>query len=435
MLFINQILILIFLTLFSELLGHDEIPNWWIGKHPHKTLVINEGDPIEISCLAENSIFYYPKHSGTSNFTITQGKKDSESTLNIFRRHKAVHGDSDFYCCLKVNSTTINVDYTDNDFSAEIPLNLTYVYVRSKKYAFANRLSRNVWSWTKGTYMRVFCRPSSPDLHVELEHHYRGNRKVITHDKRVFWEPKFGFIVKNVQPVVDDGLYVCKANHNGHNKELLYPISITEDDVYNSPYISKNEEPLKRGDSVHLACRVLLENFTKHELNWITPRKNNKVTTKIHSEKADAGFVVTNELLITNFTEDDQGEYQCDFVHFNKAEPEVKSVTESLKIYDSKTRYMKIIYDRAENSFVRYTGDSLYIIVEVDAFPRPKVQWLNPRGADIQDSEKISVYNSYFYPRLIIEDIGLADGGVYTLQVSLDDEIQMMKFTLEVKPL
>ena len=39
------------------------------------------------------------------------------------------------------------------------------------------------------------------------------------------------------------------------------------------------------------------------------------------------------------------------------------------------SQYIKIIYDRAEKDFVRYTGDDLYIIVEVEAFPRVKAQW------------------------------------------------------------
>ena len=48
--------------LFVEILGNEVIPFRWIGKLPHKTLVIDEGDPIEISCLTEKpTIFNYPK--------------------------------------------------------------------------------------------------------------------------------------------------------------------------------------------------------------------------------------------------------------------------------------------------------------------------------------------------------------------------------------
>ena len=53
----------------------------------------------------------------------------------------------------------------------------------------------------------------------------------------------------------------------------------------------------------------------------------------------------------------------------------------------------------------------------------------------MQDSEKFFVQNSYFYPRMIIQNIELADAGVYTLRVSYEDIIKTMKFTLKVKSL
>ena len=56
-------------------------------------------------------------------------------------------------------------------------MNLICVFT-AKNHAFAHGNSRNVYAWAKGLYMILFCSTSSPDIHVELEHHYRGNRKV-----------------------------------------------------------------------------------------------------------------------------------------------------------------------------------------------------------------------------------------------------------------
>ncbi|XP_051172462.1 platelet-derived growth factor receptor alpha-like [Leptopilina boulardi] len=402
----------------------------------YKILTINENDALEISCNTKDPIkFLYPSGSetshpeiNTSNFTISRVESDFGDVHHIFRRPKAIHGDSGFYGCLNLK------DARNQKFVKRRPFNLTYFYVKSKTNAFVEELSLSIHYGPEGSDLHINCRPTSRDLHVELEHYYRGNRTVLTSDPSVTFNPTYGFELKNATVIKNDGLYVCKTvNADGRSQELVHSYKIHKKTKINEPQIGMEEikQHIIRGQTLRLKCYTMVTNVTSYAVNWDSPM-NNQSSQFINSLQMDANkLLVQSHLVKINVEDSDEGYYRCLFRNYDTNI--TKSDETYVKIYDPSFKYLNVIIHRTNETFVRHLGDELLWIAEIDAYPAPTIKWLNPKGEHITNTKKYTLFNILSTIGLLIKNINSHDAGIYLLEVSNGFERMFFNFHLDVK--
>ncbi|XP_033216869.1 uncharacterized protein LOC117172770 [Belonocnema kinseyi] len=404
----------------------------------YRILAINEGDALEISCIIKDPIkFLYPSSSDlghpqliTSNFTISREEYDSGDIKHVFRRSKAIHGDTGFYGCLNIK------DVRNQKFVKRRPFNLTYVYVQSKKHAFVEELALSIHYGAEGSDLHINCRPTSPDLHVELDHYYRGNRTVLTSDKSVTFNPTYGFELKNATALRNDGLYVCKTiNKEGRPQELQHLYKINKRTKINEPKIGKEEADrhIVRGQTLRLKCYIMVTNVTNYGVNWESPM-NNRSSQVVSSLQMDSNKLLIQSQITKTYVDDfDEGYYRCLFMNYDTNI--TKSDETYIKIYDPSFKYMNLTFERTDETFVRYPGDQILWFVEFDAYPEATIKWLNSSGKDIVQSEKFKLFNLAPTIGLLIKNISFNDAGVYSLEASNKAVKKILKFRLEVNKL
>ncbi len=77
-------------------------------------------------------------------------------------------------------------------------------------------------------------------------------------------------------------------------------------------------------------------------------------------------------------------------------------------------------------------GASLVIPVDIDAYPKPKVEWLyNDRP--LVNSNKVSVDTTPGHSTLTVKDMNPDNAGLYTLRVSNKAGTRDARFQVEVK--
>lgn len=427
----NLITFIIF-TFFLNTLGRDISTK----QDHYKILTIDEGNALEISCITKDPIkFLYPigTESGhtqinTSNYTISRVESDSGDVHHIFRRPKAIHGDSGFYGCLNLK------DARNQKFVKRRPFNLTYLYVKSKTNAFVEELSLSIHYGPEGSDLHINCRPTSPDLHVKLEHYYRGSRTVLTSDPSVAFNPTYGFELKNATFLKNNGVYVCKTvSEDGRPQELIHTYKIHKKTKINEPQIGMEEanQHIVRGQTLRLKCYIMVTNVTNYIVNWESPMIN-RSSQFVNSVQMDANkLLVQNHLLKTNVQDSDEGDYKCLFWNYDTNV--TKSDVTYVKINDPSFKYLNVTIHRTNETFVRYLGDEILWIAEIDAYPEATIKWLNPTGGNIIDSKKYKLFNLHSTTGLLINNINSNDSGVYLLEVFNDSSRKFFNFHLEVQ--
>ncbi|KAF5277866.1 hypothetical protein FQA39_LY06018 [Lamprigera yunnana] len=360
----------------------------------------------------------------TTDIKIEQSKT-SDSLYkhgSILTIRKASYFDTGFYYC-RGDTTT--------DFEDHSRVSSLYVYVYDENNLSV--LSEVTFAIKVTQYSDAIlpCRPTSPDIQVEL------SQTTGEEIENVSYDPKKGFTFFSNDM---SGHKFCTCTFTKKNNTFdLDVIIYIEPQTYSiaKPHL----EELTGGHTVvgdRLVLKCTLKVDVPFSMEWITPDrdgiKNNRI--KIAKSVKDAQNLYYQDLIIEKTKAKDQGEYVCvvkDLRHTNNN-------TKFVRIYETTDHFINLteengVYDIS----VRAGEPEVKWRIDVTAHPPPKLLWYDNRKEEIQASWSDSQNQKYEIQTqssseaiLKINDITIYDRGIYQLKAINDFEEKTLELFLNV---
>ncbi|CAB0039875.1 unnamed protein product [Trichogramma brassicae] len=243
------------------------------------------------------------QHEGRPVFN----EADGTNTIK-FIRPDVRYGDTGWYGCAhtKMQFDRWHRDYNDPNAS------WIYVYVRSNDTVFVHEemdILTPIFA-PASEPLHLPCRPTLPHYHVDLS----INDRDITMDENVKFDPKVGFIVKNLS-TEDTGTFVCSIRKDdGEVATYEGTIIVTYGAGLKKPEIlSTGLEHVTKGSRLSVKCQIVIGTDLRYEFHWVTPRTSasRMIVPPVEIFEANHNKLVISELIENNVTEDDDGEYIC----------------------------------------------------------------------------------------------------------------------------
>ncbi|XP_034952110.1 vascular endothelial growth factor receptor 1 isoform X2 [Chelonus insularis] len=397
-------------------------------------IYLNEGDPLEIKCLSFKKMqFYYPSNISIQYYTspVVIHEDDAAGILSAtLKRDSTVHGDTGWYGCADVDVKITPNSYDDPD------VKWTYVYVKSNTSWFVNSEDFESIQEESGNSVILGCRPTSPSYTVQLYDNYDSE---VYENSKVSYDPKLGFTLKNIT-LKDSGYFRCVIrNDDDDEQEVNFHLSvIRRQRLLNQPKIIENTlRHVVRGQELRVNCTIDIDRDILMTMNWTTPQESSRIST-IFSRKAFGTntMIATNELVIKDVAYEDEGEYACTVKTFSATRTTKTNIT----VHDPANKYINLVPQNPEKHYQKNYGEKITWVVDVDAYPPPKLKWLDPKERVITspwNDPKRGVNTTATSTMLRINSLTVDDMGLYTLVASVTDKLVTLNFTLEVlsKPL
>uniref|UniRef100_A0A8C1ZT51 receptor protein-tyrosine kinase n=1 Tax=Cyprinus carpio TaxID=7962 RepID=A0A8C1ZT51_CYPCA len=237
------------------------------------------------------------------------------------------------------------------------------------------------------------CLVTNPRINVTL---YESDSETMVEGS---YNPSVGFTA-----TLEDRTYKCKGELNGEEKESIsfYVFSIFAPDALD-PYINASKTVLKQGETLNVNCTV--HGVELVFFSWDFPHK--------------------------------------DVSGLNSLFPSITTVAHSIKLVLILCINNIFICLSVEKGFVALSshlgrnvsaqlGENVELKVEIEAYPKPSVQWTKD-GAAIRGHSTRQEQETGFVSTLTLVRIRLEQMGLYTVTVQNQDDIKEMSFDLEVK--
>ncbi|XP_071630624.1 vascular endothelial growth factor receptor 1 isoform X1 [Temnothorax longispinosus] len=384
-------------------------------------IVINEGEPLEITCISFAPIkFVYPDALGESvNTSIPKTSETEDNGLYhyVFQRPNTVFGDTGWYGCADHNVEIITNSYDDPEIS------WLYVYVKSNTNLFVEADTYAHLSAVAGGSIVIPCRPTSPNLVPILSD---NNEEEL---KEASFDPRIGFTIRNLL-VKDSNWYKCSIEKNGEEHAVNYVLSVHLKRTLPEPKIQDDSLlHVTRGQDLYVNCTVEVEISMRYVFNWHTPQQNSsRISTQQFRKHLNGNYVlVTCQLTILNVTDEDAGEYECVIRSIH----DTKKITKNITIHDPQMKYINLTPQNTDKYYQAESGSYVQWVVYVDGYPKPHLQWFKPNGEEIIESPKYFM-NTSATATLKINTLSVMDSGNYTLEAKNDFMIEKLNFTLDV---
>ncbi|XP_058810705.1 vascular endothelial growth factor receptor 1 isoform X2 [Phymastichus coffea] len=411
-------------------------------------IVISEGDELVINCTSRSNFkLVFPEtkpreHITTSEHEIRHESYGGEYVKRKFLRRSTVFGDTGWYGCVDEDADENNPGQFGDPNASWI-----YVYVKTSNASFVSENESRSIVATTGDSVVLPCRPTSPEVHVDLEFNYAP----VEMDDRVSFDPRKGFVMKNMR-AMDSGFYSCiirttEDDDDDDNMEIDISVKIVHKKLLPDPVISKdNLHHVTAGSELNVVCKAEVPSDSTHAFLWVTPSQVDPALRKeyqLNATKIDQHMkLVTGVLSIKSVTFDDEGEYYCKVQTLNN----IIETHMYINIYDPQVTYLNLT---AYDPYTHYQvddGNPVKFFALVDGFPQPSVVWTRVPldydfsqgyqnssvitskdvGFDIQTTKSSSI--------LKINQVSRQDAGIYVAVASNDANItKYLHFTLEVR--
>ncbi|XP_034181640.2 PDGF- and VEGF-receptor related isoform X1 [Osmia lignaria lignaria] len=418
----RRIFIGILLLFHKGLLESTAIDIEEITKAPE--LIKNEGDALEIECYGFEKIsFIYPNVSNgaltVSDAYVTEGQFPNGTHKYLFQRPETVYGDTGLYGCpnhlLQVTS--------DPQFTTEG--SFVYIYFQSNTSLFVEANTFSSLRKIIGETAVISCRPTSPDLRVNLD---SGETNI--DQNRLSFNPRIGYTLSNLT-IKDSGYFNCKIERDGVIGEVNYHLLVDRYQPLNEPKIQESTlDYVTRGQTLFVNCTTEVNADLQYVFNWSTPQQDSRITSRYYRKIYGANILrATNELIIRNMTDEDEGWYECSIMSLYDS----KRTRKYIQVHDPEYKFINLTAQDADRYYQRQEGDKVQWVVYVQAYPEATLKWLDPRGDEIVD--KMNNYVISYSPTktiLKINTLKISNMGIYSLQATNGDRNEMLNFTLDV---
>ncbi|CAH2225151.1 vascular endothelial growth factor receptor 1 [Pelobates cultripes] len=392
-----------------------------------KEIVIQAGQPINITCSGDRNIFWKVPTSLEHNkrLRIAPAVCDGDLKTNCHRElivNQSNISDTGLYICKSSSST---------EKRSRI-ITSVYIFITEKNSPFVemNNALPSAVEVIDGKPFVIPCRTTSPNITVTLRKAF-SSELIIPDGRNITWDNKRGFIIKKLTQHHD--LLKCVVlSDDAKEIDVFYLITKTSTALYSMNLNVSSSIKLLSGSFLSINCMVTTELNGRAELRWDYPGKKYGQLASILKTKMDRSnstyhrFIST--LVIPKVRKIDEGDYQCTATNGHNR---VFALT---TVHIQKKPSIKA-QPRKQGTLEAVAGQrSLKIAVKVKAFPSPEVRWFKD---DLLPVDKCARYivNGY---SLIIKDVREEDAGIYTLSLHIKNsnitENVSMRLIVKVKP-
>uniref|UniRef100_A0A9J7XH49 receptor protein-tyrosine kinase n=1 Tax=Cyprinus carpio carpio TaxID=630221 RepID=A0A9J7XH49_CYPCA len=257
------------------------------------------------------------------------------------------------------------------------------------------------------------CLVTNPRINVTL---YESDSETMVEGS---YNPSVGFTA-----ALEDRTYKCKGELNGEEKESFsfFVFSIFAPEALD-PYINASKTVLKQGETLNVNCTVHGAELVY--FSWDFPHKevgDIEPLTDILSSMSMRSF-----LNITDVSVDRSGQYVC----YVQEGVQNQRASASINITVLEKGFVALSSHLGRNVSAQL-GENVELKVEIEAYPKPSVQWTKD-GAAIRGHSTRQEQETGFVSTLTLVRIRLEQMGLYTVTVQNQDDIKEMSFDLEVK--
>ncbi|XP_065159920.1 vascular endothelial growth factor receptor 1 isoform X2 [Atheta coriaria] len=397
--------------------------------------VLSSGDNFNITCTTRaKPLWSYPSRNTIKSMSnISTAVEKLHNDLNykfkaILMIRNASYMDTGYFYCHEFGST-----FDNKQNSSKI-----YLYVKDDTHLSVDDEMTTVQAKAKVSEVVLPCRPTSPDVHVELQ--YAGENMVVL-DKEdengmlFTYHPHIGFTIhRSISAVEFDDfaeIFICYLRLNDVEVQEHYNIHyIPDTSSIRTPELKDHSDGHTiEGQILTLNCS-LGETNIPYNFSWDYPKgiEMERVKETTHVIK----FGHYSLLTITNTTKADTGLYQCHVKDFNDNESNAKM---NISIHGIDESFIKITEENElnkEDEIIEYAGNNVYINVDIEAHPLEDLvlrwyhdgtlisEWAyNTEGGTntiYPDSNKHSTNYTQHYSLIEVKNVSIYDSGMYTIE-------------------
>ncbi|CAL4191947.1 unnamed protein product, partial [Meganyctiphanes norvegica] len=266
-----------------------------------------------------------------------------------------------------------------------------------------------------GSTLVLDCRPTHPNDKVTLD--FWGTVEP-TADGRISFDPKKGYIIKNVTKDEDEGDYTCTPYKK---------ITVTIEDKIATLPKAEVEQPANQhfvvGEDITLICKPSIRDF-KYVLkaNWTTPRGRRLHDITYNGTDTDP----RSTLHVRNATMEDSGNYTCSISGPCKIYDQPEMTTVPIQIQASLKPY--VMLNSSSRMFELEPSQTFNWTTKLKYYPTgphnlTRMIYYGPNGKILSSATKFKIDYDEFgsISSLIIAKVNPKDFGNYSLQVTTSD--------------
>ncbi|XP_066575984.1 platelet-derived growth factor receptor alpha [Amia ocellicauda] len=358
---------------------------------PHTLLTLN--------CTGEDDVYWEgPEPENYVEFTI-----DFKSTLLIADVSASNTG---FYSCSYRAASPED---------AELSTREVYIFVPDPTVPF---VPENPNAGANADFTLIPCRVTDPNSHVILRNQQTGLEVSTLYDNQR------GFI-----GIFSSGTYVCETTADGRkHSSVQYIVGHDRESSDFHVEFEVSQLAVKAGDPFNLICVAPMGEM--YEQHWLHPRKQ---AARAVQTKQSVGGRVHYTLSTPQASVQDSGVYECSVTNILTHETIVKKAT--VLVYERGFIRLDPMFGRVEFADLHATKE---FIVNINAYPEPKVTWLKDNVA-IKDkmenprSTTTNIDGNRYQSILVVPQATLEDSGNYTIEVENKNDRITFTFSLRVK--
>nr|XP_033783151.1 platelet-derived growth factor receptor beta [Geotrypetes seraphini]XP_033783152.1 platelet-derived growth factor receptor beta [Geotrypetes seraphini]XP_033783153.1 platelet-derived growth factor receptor beta [Geotrypetes seraphini] len=367
-------------------------------------LILNLSSTFSLACFGEAEVIWeHDVHTLTTQQEFKDGVYTSTLTLQ-----KVAGNDTGEYTCAYNHSQ----DAEDGE-KAKV-----YIFVPDPSLWFLpNELNSEYVFQMSNIEATIPCRVTNPLASVTL---YEKTSKL---QIPAIYNKQRGFTGH-----FEDKTYKCKATFDGKKvySDIFYVYTIQVSSINVS--ISAVQTLVKQGENLTVMCSSFGNEVVK--FSWDYP---NKVKDKTADVLLGSLGDIRSILTIRNAEIDDSGMYNCTASEMINDNADMKSITVTV----IERGFVKLQTDLNGTRFADL-HKSRFFEVQIEAYPKPTILWLKDNETLFPDnSDEISITNKVmsenrYHSNLSLVRVKENEGGLYTLRVFNEDEMQEVSFNLQI---
>ncbi|XP_037071869.1 vascular endothelial growth factor receptor 1-like isoform X2 [Pollicipes pollicipes] len=453
--------LLLLLLLFVGLPGSLQLVRYHPPRlmPPASRVVLGPGDTLRVRCEG--------RHPVTWNYTSLAtppvpgrdipGLGPRAEGVDIAERVTVSDGDRQdnteypFVSHIEIRDVTfLDVGYQSCSFvgteDLDVVQNVTrvYLFVDDPKHLLVKTSNLQFLTVTQNMESVLPCRPSHPDVKVIL---FKDGKKIQDLASRsMIYRNTEGFVIYSPVLTYHNGDFLCQAERAGARDELrIFTRFNPSTDTVQQPWInSEGAENAVLGGNFSLECRVHHQAGMFHTLSWSVPDASTGIKTgrivQLAQKVDKPGDRIpgardpslsaqdVRRLVVTDTRVEDEGYYTC---HVQDQNGHKNLREEFVAIHDNAVATVELRTDTTK--FVTQVGESVKIVVIINAHPAPEVMWYGPDKQEIVNmpfKSTVSVFPDHTILQML--ELGLEDTGEYRVVASSADGNATDSLTFDV---
>ncbi|KAL6050579.1 hypothetical protein STEG23_023711, partial [Scotinomys teguina] len=389
--------------IFCQLLLPSILPN-----ENEKVVPLNSS--FSLRCFGESEVSWQHPMSEEEdpNVEIRSEENNSGLFVTVLEVVNASAAHTGWYTCY--------YNHTQTDES-EIEGRHIYIYVPDPDMAFVPLgMTDSLVIVEEDDSAIIPCRTTDPETQVTL--HNNGRVVLASYDSRQGFNGTFSV-----------GPYICEATVRGRTFKTgefnVYALKATSD---LNLEMEARQTVYKSGETIVVTCAVF--NNEVVDLQWSYPGEvRNKGITMLEEIKLPSIKLVYT-LTVPKATVKDSGDYECAARQATKEVKEMKKVT--ISVHEKGFVEIKPTFGLLEVVNLHQVRE---FVVEVQAYPTPRISWLKDNLTLIENLTEITTdvqksQETRYQSKLKLIRAKEEDSGHYTIIVQNDDDVKSYTFEL-----